>query len=588
MEKSIILFMWGYQPHFRLQVELLMNNVLKELGVEDAGAKCLLVGTRVPDSSRPHEVCVEPEDGEWPIDLFSGLLAAVEANIKEHPDRNTFYGDAPRMREKPERIRRDSIRKAVQTALEPYDNLHSLQSFAGPPAPVGGYHVVPVVQLPRSLFQRYRSLREPITDGRFTGSPGLIHAAVAQVLGEAWEELQRLDPGRFFGGRFDSREEIVRRAAAAFMRTPVVVIGDRDYDAPDLFERFNYIASLMYEGTEGTGRLLLANPGGEAIDVMLRLSQPVPFREHRWARKILQMASPETPLLADCKQILGLGDIAAGTDPWVDQNVFEVKFHGHYHWSLCCGAETLFVSKYGVPSLPQEKFPRARLTDTFRRLFPETSDNDRTNFAALFDAAVSQPHGSMIVVMRDANEETDRLSRQGTKIEPTKLTPDLFRRVSSIDGTIIIDPHCMCHAIGVILDGSAHPDCTPSRGSRYNSGVRYVNATNAPRMAIVVSDDDTVDVIPILRPRVSREVLEGLVKQLEISTRADHHSTIRRLDEYRFYLDQAQCDRVNTALERIHSEPLELGRIGILWDRFSQHPDLTEEYYNSKDNEEAP
>lgn len=86
----------------------------------------------------------------------------------------------------------------------------------------------------------------------------------------------------------------------------------------------------------------------------------------------------------------------------------------------------------------------------------------------LFDAAVEQRHGSMLVAARDASDESKRLSGQGTKIVPTKLTPERYHRVSNIDGTIVVDPRCVCHAVGVILDGPAREECTPARGARYN------------------------------------------------------------------------------------------------------------------------
>ena len=92
--------------------------------------------------------------------------------------------------------------------------------------------------------------------------------------------------------------------------------------------------------------------------MLLELAAPVPFREPRWSRKVLQMASLETALIADCEKILGLGAIADGIDPRATQNVFEIEFLDHYHWRLSCGDEVLLVHRYGCPSLPQESFPR--------------------------------------------------------------------------------------------------------------------------------------------------------------------------------------------------------------------------------------
>ena len=294
MEKSIELFMWGYQQHFRLSFEYSMNEVMKELGVPGAGAECLLVGAKTPGHQNPNGVCVEPEDGKWPISLFDGLLELIESEVDKHPLRKRYYDHEPSMRDKPENIRRDSVRRAVQKKLDAYDLGHGVRSFTGSPAPVDDHYVVPVLQIPSGLFERFRPLREPVSDGRVMGHASLIHAAVFQVLREAHDELLRPDPGRYIGGRSRSPEEIIRQAAKSFMYTPGVAIRDKNYGGTsDLFERFNLISSLMYEGEKGTGQLLIANPDNKSVDMLLRLVEPVLFREPRWSRKVLQMASSD-------------------------------------------------------------------------------------------------------------------------------------------------------------------------------------------------------------------------------------------------------------------------------------------------------
>ncbi len=580
MRRHIInLFMWGYQSYFRSEFEYLLESVLQQLGAEDAGGKCLLVGAKMPAANVAHDVCVEPEDGQWPVALFAKLPAAIEEHIKNHPLKDMFYGDEPSMREKPESIRRDSVRRAVQDALGPYDTEALVRSFAGSPAPMDGYYVVPVLQVPNAVFECFRPLREPVTDGHYTGVPSLIHAAVREVLREAHDELLRPDPGRHLSGRSASAAEIVRRAASSFMYTPGVAIGDKAHAGRNLFERFNLISSLMYEGVEGKGRMLLTKLDSGAVEVALALAEPVPFSEPRWARKVLQMASSETALLADTDSILGLGTIAKGADPWKAQNVFDVEFHDHYHWSLSCGEEVLLVSRYGEPSLPKDKFPKSRLLDTFQRLFPETTAEDVGSFMELFEAAVEERHGSMLVVARDASDEASRLRGQGTKIAPAKLTPELYRRVSNIDGTIIIDPKCVCHAVGVILDGPANEECTPSRGARYNSGIRYVAASTTPRLAIVVSDDRTVDVIPVLRPRIRRSTIEEHIAKLRASNVDNYYEPIGWLDKHRFYLDQSQCNRVNAEQKRLDCVPREVGELRILRAEFRPDPNCTADYF---------
>ena len=587
MKKSIELFMWGYQPHFRRSFEYSMNEVMEELGVSEAGAECLLVGARRPCRQNPSGVCVEPEDGKWPVDLFDALLDLIDTEVARHPRRNMFYTHEPSMRDKSEDIRRDSVRTAVQKKLGAYDLDQGVCSFVGSAVPVNDYHVVPVLQLPKELFECFPPLREPVSDDRFfTGHASLIHAAVSEVLNEAHDELLRPDPGRYLDERSRSSGEIVRRAATSFMRTFGLAIADSIYGVNrNLFERFNLISSLMYEGAKGTGRLLLAKPDDGSVDMFLKFVKPVPFREHRWSRKVLQMASPNIALVADYEKIFGLGELVTGIDPWESQKIFEIQFLDHYHWQLSCGDKVMLVSKNGVPSLPQEKFSHTQLLDIYHRLFPEAGEEDGSHFVNLFEAAVGQDHGNMLIVAKDAESEAERLSRQGARIEPKKLTPDLYSQVSAIDGAVIIDPQGVCHAIGVVLDGKARKECTPSRGSRYNSGIRYVGSADSPRLAVIVSDDRTVDIIPVLRPRIKRSEIDKAVVELEAANRDNYYPSINWLNSHRFYLSQEQCDRINIALKRIQSEPIEIGEIQMPWNKFLPNPDFDESYLESEDTE---
>ena len=578
----INLFMWGYQPHFRSQLELQANRLMEELGLPAAGVECLLVGAKRPDRDNRNEVCVEPEGGKWPLVLFDGLLDSIETEVANHPLRNMFYGDEASMYDKPENIRRDSVRSAVQKVLVEYDSRHVVQSFAGRPAPVDDFYVVPVLQVPTSVFERFRPLPIPVSDGFFSGYASLIHAALGHVLDEAHDELLRPEPGRsLLPSR--SAAEIARQAAGSFMRTPTIALKDRGFGGWELFDRLNMISSLMYEGARGTGRLLLTNPDSGSVDLTLTFAEAVPFREPRWARKTLEMASGQTSLVADCEKIFGLGQLASGVDPWTTQDVFQIEFLDHYHWRLSCGEEVMLISRYGTPSLPQKPFPTERLTDTYQRLFPGARPSDLSRFMELFRVAMNADHGSTLVTAQDAEEEAQRLQRQGARVASTRLTPELFRQVSSIDGAILVDPRGVCHAVGVILDGTARPECTPARGSRYNSAIRYVYSCDTPRLAVVVSDDRTVDVVPLLRPRIKSSAIRKALDELESSSKDDYHEWINWLDRHRFYLDQGQCDRINAALGRIGREPHEVGEIQIDWGEFVPDPAFDETYLEDDD-----
>ena len=545
-----------------------MNAVMQELEVPGAGAECLLVGARLPGYGKPYEVCVEPEEGKWPISLFDGLLEAIEAEAAIYPERNM----------------RDAVRRAVQKILAPYDAAHGVHSFAGLPAPVADYYVVPVLQLSGPLFERFPPLHMPVSesdDGRFfPHHASLIHAAIEAVLVTAHNELDQPEPGHRLRERWTSAEELVRQAAADFMYTLGIAIGDRSFIVSDLFTQFNLISSWMYEGMQGTGRLLLAMPTSDAVDKSLQFAEPVPFREPRWARKVLQMAAAgKYALIADSIEIFGLGAVAADHNPEESQDVFTIEFLDHYHWCLACGDKKLLVSKYGRPSLPQEVLSPDLLRDTYQRLFPAADTEEFERFWELCQAAVKQRHGSMLVVAEDADSEAERLQNQGARIEPTKLSQKLYHQVSGIDGAVLVDPHGVCHAIGVILDGLAHPACIPSRGARYNSGTRYVRATGTRRLAVVVSDDRTVDVIPEMRLRIPRSAIGTTIAALEAATVDNYQAAVRWLYQHRFYLSQAQCDQVNAVRERIRNEPRKDYEFISRWPKFSLHPDLDDSYF---------
>jgi hypothetical protein len=185
----------------------------------------------------------------------------------------------------------------------------------------------------------------------------------------------------------------------------------------------------------------------------------------------------------------------------------------------------------------------------------------------------------MLVVAEDAAFEAARLSDQGTAIHAVQMTPELLERVSGIDGSILLDPAGVCHAIGVILDGEATEVCSPARGSRFNSALRYVSSRDKRRMAVVFSDDRTVDIVPLLKPQIRKVDIEKHIAELEEASVDVYHSARNWLDEHRFYLESTQCARINAALERLQPMVMASGQIWVLMSKFEPNPELDETYF---------
>lgn len=573
----IYLFMWGYQASYRIHIQILARDVLRKLGAS-ADAEVLLVGARRPGSNNTNSVCIEPEDGKWQLSLFEGLLDSVESTYQNHRLQNIFFGDEPSMRDKPEWMRRDSVRTSVGKALKAFDTEHNVTSFCGEVRRIDDHYVTPVIQIPSTTFVQFPPLpSKPIDkDQRGGGSRSLIHAAMHAVLHEATEELHNPDPGRFAHQSMRDAEEIVRIAAKNFLHTPGLSI-ERQYIHTDLFGALNLASSLMYEGTKGIGQLILVDPENDAVEFLARFVEPVSFREPRWVRKVLQMAATGVGIIANSQYIYGLGGLKELHDSSA-QDAFTVAFIDHYHWELRCGSQTLLRSHYAVPKLPQEPFDKTAFLANYARLFPMSSQEDGLNLWNLLLTQTRQEHGSMIVVAEDAASEALRLSKQGTNIAPTRLTESLLQSASGIDGTILLDPAGFCHAIGIILDGEATDQCTPSRGSRYNSGVRYVQASGSRRLAIVVSEDRTVDIIPRIRRLASRSKIEQHVAVFEAATPDNYHDSRNWLDGHRFYLNAEQCERINKTIDRLDALPKEVGLIYFGTERFETHPEMDESY----------
>jgi DNA integrity scanning protein DisA with diadenylate cyclase activity len=572
-------FMFPYQRSFRGGFQILIESVLSKIGAT-VTARVLVVGARAPGADASHDVCIEPEDGEWSTEPFGTLLSNIETTVRQHPMQSMYYSDEPSMRDKPENIRRNSVTQVVQTVLDSSDKGNDLRSFCALSVRVGAYYVVPIIQLPEEIFRQFPPLDLPKPDARQVPRcvPSFLHAAIGRVLRDATTELQRPEPGRsMFFPTSDRAQELARSAASDFMRTPAYATAGR-YVPAELFERFNMISSLMYEGAHGVGQLILSDPEAADIDFIIRFEQPVPFHEPRWARKVLEMASAEVALISDSEWIYGLGKRRRlqGTQ----KLVFTIDFLDHYSWRVRAGEQVMLVARYGVATLPQEPIGRERFIENLHRVFRDSSTSARENLWDVFCAAVDAKHGSMIVVAADAKEEMQRLAAQGTALKPMLLTADVFRRVSGIDGAVVVDPEGLCHAVGVILDGVATSDCTPARGSRFNSAVRYVSGAVHPRLAIVVSEDRTVDVFPLLRPRICRQELEANVLALERATSQNLHKPRNWLDNHRFYLSEQQCLRANRALDRIKAEPKEVGQIWILTKPFETHSEMSDDYFS--------
>jgi hypothetical protein len=321
------------------------------------------------------------------------------------------------------------------------------------------------------------------------------------------------------------------------------------------FDACNSLASLKYEQVAGSGCLVVARRQHDSLHPVITFANPVALGNARGARKLLELSSGDIALHVDARSIFGLVKVREYVPD--SEDLFVVRVLDHHHWQLAHNGRTLMDVRSGQPRLPAPLFNAAKLSTDLLRIFPGASADDADRLVKLVESAATEKHGTLLVVLDDAVAEASRLASQATVIHPCMMTPELIKHVTPIDGAVLMSPDGMCHAIGVILDGLATPQGNPARGARYNSAIRFVRGHLTSCLAIVISEDGGVDLIPDLRPKVRRSQIEGAIAELEIVA---SESTVRRrrfntlvtwFEEHSFYLLSEHCQAINSLIQRI-------------------------------------
>lgn len=168
-------------------------------------------------------------------------------------------------------------------------------------------------------------------------------------------------------------------------------------------------------------------------------------------------------------------------------------------------------------------------------------------------------------------------------MEPKFLHPVDVEHIARIDGAVLVDGRARCHAFGVILDGVATGHGSRARGARFNSAVRYQRSSAPECVSVVISDDGSVDLIPLLRPRIDREVIAEVVDRLvnaggeQARDSTDRFGdALRDVERFSFYFNIEQCIRVNEAEMkwRLHS-----GGVSISQPPIEPDPDMNERFW---------
>lgn len=576
-------YMWPFEENFQIALYVEAEQVLKSLDPA-LRPRLFLVGLLDADRPKHYPACVVPEDWTLKHEAFMGVKDAAKRLEEADPDRRTLYGDARSAAQHADRIRRRAVVSAVQQVVENATRAHGFATFCSWPSAVAGYLVTAVLQLPRAAYDSHYRLQRGVTEdgpGRALHlTRSFLDGVVDEFLDAVAEYMTKPEPGSMFATVAD-KDQVLRAAARNLMYTPAHA-GGNFLGTHGLDAACTTISTLRYEGKEGAGDLVIARPGHPDVEAEVLFASPVCLHDYGAVRKLLQLAGGDLSLLCDSYRVYGLGRPLDTYNP-TREDLFVVRFHRQFSWELRHAGQPLLSVRYGQPHLRLPGFPEDRFRADLPRLFPGLPADAAQRLLSLAKGAAALRHGGMLVITPAAAGEADRLANQGTPVKPFRLDQRTLPLVAAIDGAVLVDLDGTCHAVGVILDGLANPKCSPSRGARYNSAVRYTH--DRPGCVVVVkSEDGMVSVFPELRPQVRRQDVQDAISELralagsETVGRRDLLAALRWLKEHAFYLSAEQCAEVNM-LRRTAEAKIDDGA-GMVVEQpdLEPHPEMNDSY----------
>lgn len=584
MAMSVKYFMWPYQPHFQIMAQVGYRSLLEKLDPQLESCVFLLGFLIEPRRDR-FPICVSPDDFELQPDTFENVPDIAQElgkfdmktdGLRSHPKAHDIF-----LQNKQQRGWVTAIREAVDRHCDDEWN-----TYVSPYVELEGFRLFTIAQHSAKKAGRFYSLLKSSASGNTTSSyaleRSLLEAVTHKFLTKCCEHLSAPNPGDRFSivGDVDG---IIRASGKELMDAPFLAGGS--FEAPqNQFDICEKISTLLYESEEGVGSLLYIKRDHPNLEPELLLRREVPISEYGAVRKLLEISDDNVSLLSDSNVIYGLGSVSSDYDA-SREDVFSVRFSRRFSWQLIHDKNVLMHVSYGMPALKDAEFPKQLLLDHLERLFPGIKPAMTRRILSLAECVGEQSHGAMLVIASDAAGEANRLGLQCTPVQAFELTEHRIPMLTSIDGAILIDAECQCHAIGVILDGMAHEKCSSARGSRYNSAVRYVY-NSEERLAIVKSEDGMVDVLPQLRPRIKRVDIDDHITRLrelvetdgDVSLRA-YRSVMDWLDRHRFYLGKAACDEANQLWPLVEENIEKEGSIGWRYADFVPAAEMDDSYF---------
>jgi len=581
MGDTINLFMWEYQHHFQHSLQYEAENLFNRID-KNLKPKVFLLGFLIEERDDRHKICLEPEDCGYNIYSFSNLEKLAEELEKVDGEGRILHSHPIAQENHKKRIGNKALIDAIKKILEREDLYGDTEKYISHPTYVDGFLVFTVLEIQKAAISKHYSLTKEKFD-RFKISRSFIESTIDSYLKECSNALK--DPNRGFQAIERQAEEVLRESGKQFMYT-ISQAGGNFNGLHGLYDACNTIASMKYEGAEGLGKLAIASKEHINLRLTLELEEPIKVSDYRKVRKFLELSTEDSIIISDSALIYGLGELV-GKYNSKDESLFVINFISHFKWEVLHDNNSMMVVEYRLPNIPKDKIDRAKFYSDLPRIFIDIRKRQIDKLWDITLQATQQKHGAMLVISNNAEKEADRLGKQCFAIKPMELTTNIIQQITSIDGAVLLNQDSTCFAIGVILDGLATDKGDSSRGSRYNSAVRYYEQFGnvTPIVIVIISEDGMINLIPELRPQIKHSEITDRIEnlrelnKLEKVERKKYYPIINWFENNQFYLKENECIEINNLRKEIEQKEKEPASVWIVRNDLKPNEEMNDSYY---------
>ncbi len=576
-------FMWEWQVHFRISCQTQAESLFNQL---DRGLQpdVFLLGFLKNDQRKDRlNICVEPENLESIVNYFSNVDDLAKKTFEADDRRNMFYTGPGQQELMTKRLINDTFRLTIEQILNDKLDADRLY-FVSESVEIDDFDVYVILSLDKVVYNSHIHLEKDDTEDLVKKYLSFIEAIKDSFLKSLNQMLHLPEPGRNLSSDGKSSDELLRESAKKFMYT-IASAGQNFEGLHGLFNACEKLSIQRYEGHENFGSLLIASDEHEQIELEIAVKDSFHTRNLRKLRKYMELSNESLSVISDSAEVKGLGWLKKTYNK--DQTIFRIVFRGVHCWDVLHGTDVILQMRYGLPELPREIINKQKFLNDTKRTFTGISIEQSEMILQIAKAATSQKNGALIIISQNAREESERLKNQCIPLVPCKLDDDKVVMLSNIDGAIISDTNGVAYAHGVILDGKVGKKGDSSRGSRFNSALTYIESQGIanPTMAVVVSEDGMVDILPSLRPQIRhsdiKQVIE-ILKNLNSKESFDIKSYNNAMDwlySNRFYLTQEECAVINDIKKNIEDLIRKSESMWIVREDLAPSEDMNSSYY---------